>query len=103
MPVYEYRCRECGSEFDRFVHTFEPGGVNCVSCQSPNVEKLLSSPLIRTGKGSEPTSESSAKDAEINYYKDRRDYHRAAQAAEKAGKSEWEVKDLYRRGGKRVM
>ena len=102
MPVYEYRCRQCGYEFDRFLRTFEPGEVNCPSCRSPNVEKLLSSPLIRMGKGSEPASEFTAKDAEVNYYRDRRDYDRAARAAERAGKSDWEIKELYRKSGKKV-
>jgi len=52
------------------------------------------------GKSSEPATESAAKDAEVNYFKDRKDYERAAKAAEKAGKSEWEVKDLYQRARK---
>jgi len=54
------------------------------------------------GKSSEPTSEFSAKDAEVNYYKDRKDYEQAAKAAERSGKSEWEVKDLYRKAGKKT-
>jgi len=102
MPVYEYRCRQCGHEFDRFLRTFEPGEVNCPLCQSSNVDKLLSSPLIRMGRTSEPAGDYTAKDAEVNYYKDRKDYDRAAKAAEKAGKSEWEIKDLYRKAGKKT-
>jgi hypothetical protein len=54
------------------------------------------------GKISEPATEFGAKDAEVNYYKDRKDYDRAAKAAEKAGKSEWEVKDIYRKTGKKM-
>jgi hypothetical protein len=54
------------------------------------------------GKSSEPTSEFTAKDAEVNYYKDRRDYGRAANAAERAGKSEWEMEELYRKAGRRT-
>ena len=66
------------------------------------MERLLSSPLIRMGKSSESTSEFTAKDAEVNYYKDKKDFDRAAKAAEKAGKSDWEVKDLYRKAGKKT-
>lgn len=102
MPVYEFRCADCGCEFEKFSRSFEFGEVNCVSCQSTKVTKLLSSPLIRVGKPSEASSEYSAKDAEVNYFKDRKDYARAAKAAEKVGKSEWEVKDLYRKAGKKV-
>ncbi|MDI6814879.1 MAG: zinc ribbon domain-containing protein [Dehalococcoidales bacterium] len=102
MPVYEYRCRQCGYEFEEFRRTFEPYQAECPSCQSQDLERLLSSPLIRMGKTSEFTSEYTAKNAEINYYKGRKDYERAAKAAEKAGKSEWEIKDLYRKTGKKV-
>ena len=102
MPIYEYRCRECGQQFEKLVRTFAAGEVNCAFCQSLNVERLLSSPLIRMGKSSESTSEFTAKDAEVNYYKDKKDYDRAAKAAEKAGKSDWEVKDLYRKTGKKT-
>jgi putative FmdB family regulatory protein len=102
MPIYEYRCRACGQQFEKLVRTFDPGEVSCLFCHSLNVERLLSSPLIRMGKSSEPTSEFTAKDAEVNYYKDKKDYDRAVKAAEKAGKSDWEVKDLYRKAGKKM-
>jgi len=81
MPIYEYRCRNCGYEFDKFLRTFETGDVNCPSCQS---------------------SEYSAKSEEVDYYKDRKDYERAAKAAEKAGKGDWEIKDLYRKTGRKT-
>jgi len=102
MPVYEYRCWQCGAQFDKLSRTFEVDEVSCPSCHSSNVQRLLSSPLIRVGKSSEPTSEFSARDAEINYYKDRRDYERAAKAAERSGKSDWEIKELYRKAGKKT-
>jgi len=73
MPIYEYRCRNCGYEFDKFLRTFETGDVNCPSCQSVSVEKLLSPPVIRMGKIlSGPSSEYSAKSEEVDYYKDRK-------------------------------
>jgi putative FmdB family regulatory protein len=102
MPIYEYRCRACGQQFEKLVRTFDPGEISCLFCRSLDVEKLLSSPLIRMGKSSESTSEFTAKDAEVNYYKDKKDYDRAAKAAEKAGKSDWEIKDLYRKAGKKT-
>jgi len=102
MPVYEFRCTDCGYEFEKYSRSFELGEVNCVSCRSTKVTKLLSSPLIRMGNLTEASSEYSAKDAEVNYFKDRKDYESAAKAAEKVGKSQWEVKDLYRKAGKKV-
>lgn len=102
MPIYEYRCKECGYGFEKFCRTFKPSRVNCPSCYGTKVERLLFPSLFRMGKSSEPTSEFTAKDAEVNYYKDRRDYGRAANAAERAGKSEWEMEELYRKAGRRT-
>ncbi len=102
MPIYEYRYRACGQQFEKLVRTFEPGEVNCAFYHSLSVERLLSSPLIRMGKSSESTSEFTAEDAEVNYYKNKKDYDRAAKAVEKAGKSGWEVKDLYCQAGKKT-
>jgi len=100
MPIYEYRCKECGHAFEKFYRISDSGEVNCPSCQSTKVDKLLSSPLFRMGKSSEPATESAAKDAEVKYFKDRKDYERAARVADKAGRSEWEIKDLYPRARK---
>lgn len=49
---------------------------------------------IRMGKISEPTSEFAAKDEAINYYKKKGRFDLAAKEAEKAGKSEWEIKRI---------
>jgi putative FmdB family regulatory protein len=102
MPVYEFRCDDCGYVFEEYSRSFGLGEASCVSCRSSRVTKLLCPPLIRMGKSSEARSDYSAKDAEVNYYRDRKDYVSAAKAAEKAGKSEWEVKDLYRKAGRKV-
>ena len=46
MPIYEYACRACGSQFEVLVR---PGDVPaCPSCASEDLEKLLSSPAIRS-------------------------------------------------------
>ncbi len=102
MPIYQYRCQECGFEFELLARTFDSATITCTSCHSANVKRCLSPPLVRIGKSSEPTTEFSAKDAEINYYKKRKDFEKAAKAAEKAGKSDWEVKDLYRKAGRKT-
>ena len=40
MPIFEYECRGCGHEFEQLVR---PGDVPaCPSCQSRELEKLLS-------------------------------------------------------------
>jgi putative FmdB family regulatory protein len=41
MPMFEYRCTECGSKFEELVA--EPNDVvTCPKCQSQKVERLLS-------------------------------------------------------------
>ena len=41
MPIYEYRCGQCASEFELLVIWSSPA-VACPSCASQNVERLLS-------------------------------------------------------------
>jgi putative FmdB family regulatory protein len=42
MPIYEYRCNDCGERFEHFVRSRSdrPGG--CPSCDSSDLEKLPS-------------------------------------------------------------
>lgn len=43
MPIYEYRCKECGEEFEKFVRSMTAEEeVVCPSCGSPQVEKKIS-------------------------------------------------------------
>lgn len=41
MPIYEYRCRACGNQFEYLVLPTTPGPT-CPSCQSRELEKLVS-------------------------------------------------------------
>jgi putative FmdB family regulatory protein len=41
MPIYEYRCRQCSSEFELLVLPVLPAPA-CPSCQSPQLDQLLS-------------------------------------------------------------
>ncbi|HAL87484.1 MAG TPA: FmdB family transcriptional regulator [Deferribacteraceae bacterium] len=39
MPFYEYRCKDCGTEFSRLV--FKEGDpVPCTKCSGTNVERM---------------------------------------------------------------
>ena len=40
MPLYEFHCRSCDSEFERLVRSGDL--VECPSCQSKEVDRLLS-------------------------------------------------------------
>jgi putative FmdB family regulatory protein len=40
MPVYQYRCQDCGTEFEE-LHTFEQTVSECPECESENVQRLI--------------------------------------------------------------
>jgi putative FmdB family regulatory protein len=45
MPIYEYRCQECGATFDRFVRSFANAAtveVECPHCRSKRCQKNIS-------------------------------------------------------------
>lgn len=48
MPIYEYKCRKCGHQFEKIVKISETP--DCESCQSSDLEKLFNAPGIRTTK-----------------------------------------------------
>jgi putative FmdB family regulatory protein len=58
MPVFEYRCRACKSEFERLVPVREADAQNCPQCQSPEVSRLLS--LFAPAKGGESAASGSS-------------------------------------------
>jgi len=41
MPIYEYKCKKCGSEFEVFQKISETDAKNCKFCRGP-VSKLMS-------------------------------------------------------------
>ncbi len=48
MPIFEYACKECGTEFETLVLPGkEPPGA-CPSCNAPEVERLFSLPAVQT-------------------------------------------------------
>jgi len=43
MPIYEYRCEECGSRFEKFVRSMSsPVEVECPECHSKRCKKSIS-------------------------------------------------------------
>src|SRR5256885_5850789 len=41
MPIYEYRCRGCGGDFEKYVHG-PSAKVACPTCQSGDITRKLS-------------------------------------------------------------
>jgi putative FmdB family regulatory protein len=55
MPIYEYRCLECGEEFDQLVRSTDSQlEIECPKCGGRKVKKLLSAFGVQI---SGPTSE----------------------------------------------
>lgn len=43
MPIYEFKCKDCGEEFEVFIRNKEEiSEINCKSCKSKNIERLMS-------------------------------------------------------------
>ena len=47
MPIFEYSCKGCGTQFEALVR---PNGAvpTCPSCNGAELEKLISSPAIKS-------------------------------------------------------
>lgn len=54
MPIYEYLCKDCGSEFEELVSAVD-AAPPCPQCGSGRTEKLMSACASRTdGSGPDP-------------------------------------------------
>ena len=55
MPVYSYKCKDCGKEFDILVGVGEGNEeLKCEKCGSKDIERLLS--IFGTGSSSSDNS-----------------------------------------------
>jgi putative FmdB family regulatory protein len=52
MPIYEYRCKSCGYEFEELQSIKEKPITVCPKCSKPSVKRLLSSGPALVFKGS---------------------------------------------------
>jgi len=52
MPIYDYRCRDCGTTFETLVLT--ESSPTCPQCGSASLGKLLSAPIVLSGKTDRP-------------------------------------------------
>jgi putative FmdB family regulatory protein len=50
MPIYEYKCLGCDSLFEKFLLRMDDE-VSCPSCDSTDLERIISSPSLKTCDG----------------------------------------------------
>ena len=51
MPIYEYRCAECGHELDALQKVSDPPLTDCPECEASALRKLMSAPSFRLKGG----------------------------------------------------
>ena len=63
MPIYEYRCTDCGKNFECLVFGQE-APENCPRCEGRNVQRLLSAcGFVSKGSGGETLTKSAGASA----------------------------------------
>lgn len=48
MPIYEYRCHDCGVTFEVLVRSDR--AITCPHCGGSSLEKLISAPFVPSGR-----------------------------------------------------
>lgn len=54
MPIFEYKCQQCGSVFERIVGSYRQSDPPCPECESTEVERLLSAAAVHTSGATRP-------------------------------------------------
>jgi putative FmdB family regulatory protein len=57
MPIYEYRCEDCGTKFEKLVRSSETNGLACPSCGTEHLKMELSTFAAHSGTGARGASE----------------------------------------------
>ncbi|MBN2145304.1 MAG: zinc ribbon domain-containing protein [Candidatus Aureabacteria bacterium] len=52
MPVFEYRCKQCGAILEVLTRLIHKQKFYCEQCQSSNLEIMLSIPFVFSGTSS---------------------------------------------------
>ncbi len=58
MPIYEYRCKNCGESFDFFAQRINESPGECPDCGSTDIEKKLSTFSVGGGESSSSSGSS---------------------------------------------
>jgi len=68
MPLYDFRCRTCGHEFEALVRSPETS-ISCPACRRADVERMLSTFAVSTDDRRSAAAKASRK-AQIRGRKD---------------------------------
>jgi putative FmdB family regulatory protein len=69
MPIYDFRCKSCGNEFEALSRPQDPP-IACPSCKSNDLEKLLSGFATSTAESRAANALSSRK-RQVSAHKDK--------------------------------
>lgn len=47
MPIFEYQCKTCNTQFECLVLSANESAPACPNCRNENVEKLMSAGCVR--------------------------------------------------------
>ena len=56
MPIYEYRCQDCGKDFEKLVRSANSDGVRCPSCGEQHLALKLSTFAAHSGSSSKESA-----------------------------------------------
>jgi putative FmdB family regulatory protein len=54
MPIFEYRCDDCGTRFEKLVRRAETGGLRCPSCGEAHLTQQLTTFAAHSNSGPAP-------------------------------------------------
>ena len=55
MPIFEYRCEDCGTKFEKLVRRSDTNSIECPSCGQTHLKQELSTFAAHAG-GSKPSA-----------------------------------------------
>lgn len=84
MPIYEYRCQDCGHELEKLQRMSDAPLVDCPACEKPGLKKLISAAAFRL-KGSGWYETDFKKDGKRNLAGDGDGDKSAAKSDDKSG------------------
>lgn len=54
MPIFEYRCEDCGTHFEKLVRGSDPEAPRCPACGESHLEQQLSTFAAHANAGPAP-------------------------------------------------